>query len=198
MISVRGNARGWRVVGVLATAVLAANVQWVATGASAPPTSSSPAVAETTAALPIPEPPPADPEAEEPEVVLGRIELPTIGVDAVLYEGVRIPTLDRGPGHWPGTAMPGQAGNMVVGGHRTSSNHDFADLGLLEPGDPLVVTDSAGARFTYLVDSTQITGPFALRVLYQTPHPTATLFACHPPGEVIQRIVVHLTLADQP
>jgi len=127
-------------------------------------------------------------------VQLGRLAIPAIAIDRPLFEGIRLPTFDMGPGHWPGSAMPGQPGNMVVGGHRTSANRDFRDLDQLEPGDEVVVTDNAGETFTYVVQSTEITGPYSLRVIHQTPASTATLFACHPPGEVTERIVVHLTL----
>jgi sortase A len=127
-------------------------------------------------------------------VVLGSIAIPSIGIDRSLYEGIRLPTFDLGPGHWPGTAMPGQIGNMVIGGHRTDGNADFADLDQLQPGAEVIVTDVSGTAFVYLVEQVEITDPFAARTVYQTPERTATLFACHPPGSVAQRIVVHLTL----
>ncbi len=170
----------------------------VATTTTAPTdattTSSSPPPPTTT--LPQPVPAPADSEAAEPLVPLGTLALPAIGIERPLYEGIRLPTFDLGPGHWPGSALPGQQGNMVIGGHRTSGNRDFRDLDQLEVGDEMIVTDNAGVSFTYVVDSTEITGPYSFRVTYQTPASTATLFACHPPGEVTQRIVVHLTLVS--
>lgn len=144
--------------------------------------------------LPQPLPPPVDDDAEEPVVPLGSVAIPALGIDRPLYDGIRLPTFDMGPGHWPGTAMPGQVGNMVIGGHRTSSNADFADIDRLLPGDEVVVTDTAGVAFTYVVRSVEITDPFAPRIVYQTPERTATLFACHPPGSVAQRVVVHLNL----
>lgn len=181
------------------------------TATTAPPTTVAPTtVAPTTVApttlaptttppptttLPRPLPPPADPDASEPVVPLGRLALPSLGIDSPLYEGIRLPTFDLGPGHWPGSALPGQQGNMVVGGHRTSANADFRDLDRLAAGDQMIVTDTNGNTFIYVVDSTEITGPFSLRVINQTAATTATLFACHPPGQVIERIVVHLTLA---
>ena len=62
------------------------------------------------ATLPNPESPPADPRADVPLVELGTIEIPKIGVDKSMFEGITLTTLDHGPGHWPGTAMPGTAG----------------------------------------------------------------------------------------
>jgi len=152
------------------------------------------AVIPTTVPLPVPVAPPLDAENDEPVVELGRLAIPSLGLDATLYEGIRLPTFDLGPGHWPGSALPGQVGNMIVGGHRTSSNADFADLDELEPGDQMIVNGSDGAAYTYAVDLVEITDPFATRIIGQTPARTATLFACHPPGSVDYRIVVHLTL----
>lgn len=144
--------------------------------------------------LPQPAPPPVDDTVDEPVVALGSVAIPALGIDRPLFDGIRLPTFDRGPGHWPGTALPGQIGNMVIGGHRTSGNADFADIDRLQPGDEVIVTDTAGASFTYAVQSVEIADPFAERIVYQTPARTATLFACHPPGSVAQRVVVHLAL----
>jgi len=149
----------------------------------------------TTVPLPVPIDPPADDEAPEPVVPLGRLALPAIGIDRPLYEGIRLTTFDLGPGHWPGSAAPGQRGNMVIGGHRTSGAADFHDLHLLEPGDEMIVTTNDGTTHTYLVDSTQVTTPFTTQLVYQSPATTATLFACHPIGSTRERIVVRLTLA---
>lgn len=144
--------------------------------------------------LGVPAPPPA-PGAAEPVVVLGSIEIPAIGVSATLYSGITLTTLDRGPGHWPGTAMPGQWGNTVVAGHRVSKSRPFHDLDQLVPGDQIIFTTDAG-RFVYAVTGTQIVEPDALWITDQTYEHRATLFACHPPGSVSHRIVVSAELVD--
>lgn len=153
-------------------------------------------VIPTTVPLPQPIVRPVDAYAVEPVVERGRVAIPSIGLDAKLYEGVALPTFDLGPSLWPGTALPGQIGNMVIGGHRTSSNADFRHLDQLVAGDELVVTDNAGVQYSYAVDSIEITDPFASRIIYQTVQRTATLYACDPPGSVARRIVVHLTYID--
>ncbi|MGZ8997592.1 MAG: TonB-dependent receptor domain-containing protein, partial [Allosphingosinicella sp.] len=61
----------------------------------------------------------------EAHVQVGTIEIPKIGVSKALLEGISLNTLDKGPGHWPGTAMPGHSGNVVVAGHRTSKDRPF-------------------------------------------------------------------------
>jgi sortase A len=157
-----------------------------------PPTT-LPAPTTVPAALPVPIAAPAEDGSSEPRVELGSIEIPAIGLQRTLQEGILLETLDRGPGHWPGTAMPGDVGNVVVAGHRVSHNEDFRDLDDLAPGDEVIFTTGAG-RFTYRVDSTEIVPPSALWIVDQTPDHRATLFACHPPGSTRERIVVHLSL----
>ena len=144
--------------------------------------------------LPNPEAVPADPRAPEPLVQLGTIEIPKIGVSKAMYEGITLTTLDHGPGHWPGTAMPGQPGNVVVAGHRVSHDKPFRHLEQLEPGDDVIFTTDAG-RFVYKVTGTEVVDPSAVWIADQTPDFTATLFACHPAGSTKQRIVVHLAFA---
>ena len=158
-----------------------------------PVTTAAPTVVET---LPQPAPPP-EPRADEPYVELGTLEIPKLGVVQPLLEGITLNTLDLGPGHWPGTAMPGQLGNVVVAGHRTSHGKVFRDIDQLVAGDEVVFTTGDG-RFVYLVTEIDIVQPDALYIVEQTPGYTATLFACHPPGSTRQRIVAHLALQDAP
>jgi sortase A len=151
----------------------------------------------TVATLPLqmtqPIAPPRDVRAAENNPELGRIVIPKIGLDSELNEGIRLTTLDRGPGHWPGTAMPGQIGNVVVAGHRTSHGAEFRHLDALAPGDE-VVFSTADGTFTYHVTGTQIVTPDAVWIVDPTDTPTATLFACHPLGSTAKRIVVNLAL----
>lgn len=168
------------------------------TTTTAGPATTAPATTTTTAppALPVPEPPPADPYAPTPEVVHGTLALPTLGVSQPLYEGVTLTAINRGPSHWPGTAMPGEVGNVVVAGHRTTFTRPFHDLDRLQPGDPLVFTMDDGTTWTYELIGLSIVDPDALEILTQTNERTATLFACHPKGSAAQRIVAHFRLAD--
>lgn len=145
--------------------------------------------------LPVPEAAPADPYAPTPEVRHGTLEIPAIGLSQPLFEGVTLTAINRGPSHWPGTAMPGELGNVVVAGHRTTFTRPFWDLQLLEPGDELVFTTDAG-RFVYVLDSIEIVNPEDIHIVTQRYAHTATLFACHPRGSARERIVGHFTLAD--
>lgn len=161
-------------------------------------TSTSTTTTSTTttvpATLPNPESPPADPRAAEPLIEVGTIEIPKIGVVKSMFEGITLTTLDQGPGHWPGTAMPGQQGNVVIAGHRVSHDKPFRHLDKLEVGDDVILTSGEG-RFVYKVTGVEVVYPDALWIVDQTTEYTATLFACHPVGSTRQRIVVHLAYA---
>jgi sortase A len=130
-------------------------------------------------------------------IELGSIYIPAIGVNSVMYEGIRMTTLDYGPGHWPGSAMPGQPGNVVVGGHRTSKHKVFRRVDELVPGDEIIFTMPDGV-YTYVVNRIEIVDPSAVWIVDPTPTPQATLFACHPPGSTRQRIIVFSDLVSGP
>ncbi|MFN5605545.1 MAG: sortase [Actinomycetes bacterium] len=138
--------------------------------------------------LPQPENIPPE-DTVEPEVIVGAIAIPRIDVIQNLYRGVTLPTLDKGVGWWPGTAMPGQVGNVVLGGHRVSKKKPFRNLDQLQPGDEIFLS-SADGDFVYVVDRTFIVQPTDVWIIDQTTDATLTLFACHPPGSTRERIVV--------
>jgi sortase A len=162
----------------------------------APASTVAPSTTLPPATLPAPEAAPADEYAPTPDVVHGTLALPTIGVEQSLHEGVTLTAIDRGPSHWPGTAMPGDAGNVVVAGHRVTHSRPFHDLDRLRPGDRLVFTLTNGTRWTYELTGTEIVAPDAMHIVEQTPEPTATLFACHPKGSAAQRIVARFRLVE--
>jgi len=152
------------------------------TTTTAPPTS-------TTEPLPVPEPPPADAYAPTPIVDIGAISIPKIGLNHRIFEGITLTVINEGPGHWPGTAMPGKRGNTVFPGHRTTYSKPFGDLDKLAPGDE-VIFDMPDGVYVYQVRETIIVLPTDLWVVDQTETPTFTLIACHPKGSARQRIVV--------
>jgi sortase A len=157
-----------------------------------------PALPTTTIVVDLPDEPiapPNDSYAQEPIIEVGSIAIPKLGVDMAMYEGIRLTTLDYGPGHWPGSAMPGQVGNVVVGGHRTSSHRVFRDVDQLVAGDEIVFRDGNGVH-RYQVNRVEIVPPTAVWIVEPTETATATLFACHPPGSTAQRIVVFADFVD--
>lgn len=137
-----------------------------------------------------------------PYTVLGRIALPTTGLDVEFGAGVQPSVLERGPGHWPGTALPGRPGNAVISGHRTTYTAPFGDLDLLAPGDPIVLSPAAATTgtSTYRVVETSILpeAEYAEYVLRQPADAGArelTLFACTPEGQRTHRIVVRAVMS---
>lgn len=139
--------------------------------------------------------PPADSYAAEPVKEIGTIEIPKIGLSHRIFHGITMRNIDLGPSHWPGTAFPGEAGNAVFAGHRVTKTHPFRNIHLLEPGDVVHFTVQ-GVKSTYQVTGHRVVTPKALEIVEPTTTPTATLFACHPPGLARYRYVVTLGLVS--
>lgn len=139
--------------------------------------------------LPVPDPLPDNPFAETEQVVLGSIEIPAIDVQWDLQQGMTLTAINRGPSQWPGTAMPGAVGNMVIAGHRTTWGAPFRHLDALVPGDEIVFRVD-GVKHVYEVVETIFVLPTDTWIADQDQRRTVTLFACHPVGSARQRIVV--------
>lgn len=126
------------------------------------------------------------------------------GYVEVIVEGVSRADLRHGPGHYPGTALPGQVGNFAVAGHRTTFGAPFGRLGELRPGDA-VVLETAHSWLTYRVTGSRIVAPTAVSVTAPVPgaptrRPTAamlTLTTCNPRYSDRQRLVVFGVLAEK-
>ena len=95
-------------------------------------------------------PPPAPAPLNLPRGAIGRVEIPKLGVSQPVFEGATLDVLANGPGHWQGSAMPGDNGNTVFAGHRVTHTHPFLDIDQLVAGDQIVFTTAAG-RFVYAV-----------------------------------------------
>jgi len=119
-----------------------------------------------------------------------NIRAPSIGMDEPVLAGIDISVLNRGVGHWAGTALPGEEGNVVLGGHRTTWTHPFREIDELVPGDIIYMTDSGGSEVMYRVRESFVVEPTDLWITYDQGSPTLTLFACHPMGSARFRIVV--------
>jgi sortase A len=164
-----------------------AHLPRAATATTAPPAASSEAVALSgTASAPI------APRAGL--ATLGRILIPAIGLDQPLYEGIAQYFIDAGPTHWPGTALPGAAGNMVIAGHRTTHTHPFYAIANLHPGDSIIIRTNGGRTYTYRVDQQFVVPDTALWIKDPLPGFRMTIFTCHPIGSSAQRLVTRATL----
>lgn len=108
--------------------------------------------------------------------LLGRIDIPNVGVSAVILEGIGERWLEQAAGHVPGTAIPGRDGNAAIAGHRDGT---FRGLRKLHLGDPIKVTTPSVTRF-YVVDAIRIVNPTDTGVLAPAPAPRLTLITCYP------------------
>lgn len=151
----------------------------------------------TAATLPVPEHTPAPYDASRPGAPIGRIVIPAVGIDRVLYDQVTALSINKGPSHWPGTAMPGQLGNVVVAGHRTSHGSPFLRLGELHAGD-LILFVMPDGTFAYRVTGLEVVSPSDIGIVDQHDASEVTLFTCHPPGSATERLVVHGVAAPVP
>jgi sortase A len=177
--------------------------EWTARVGDVPVASAEPP-AEVIEPAPPPEP------APEPALDLGGavavLEFARPGSDVrpvqaeplFVVEGVTLSDLQRGPGRYPGTAMPGQPGNFAVAGHRTTYGAPFFHLDQLQPGDEVHVTDRAAARWVYRVVEERVVGPDDVSVIGPDPlgtgAPTLTLTTCHPRFSARQRLIVFAEL----
>ncbi len=126
---------------------------------------------------------------------VGTIDIPLISLSMVVVEGTADAQLALGPGHYPGTPFPGEAGNAAIAGHRTTYLHPFYDLNELTPGTPIYIVTTQG-NFQYDVTGQQIVGPSDVSVVDQTTTPQLTLTTCNPRYSATQRLVVHAVLVS--
>jgi sortase A len=127
---------------------------------------------------------------------IGLIAIPKLGLDDVVVEGTGEAQLQGGPGHYLGTALPGQAGNAGIAGHRTTFAAPFYNLNELVRGDPVFVLTSQGL-FRYNVTYSEIVAPTDNAVLdsaTKNPQPELTLTTCNPRYSASQRLVVFAVL----
>lgn len=162
-----------------------------ATTTLAPPPPFGAAPADTTLLQPVDVP---DPSATAPIQLIGRIQIPKIGLDVELRDQITQESINLGPSHWPGTAGVGGFGNAVIAGHRNSHSAPFHELVNLNPGDTITLVRADGASFTYTITEMFVVDPAAVWITEQTPGHTLTLFTCHPLGSSSQRLVVRAAL----
>jgi sortase A len=123
--------------------------------------------------------------------LVAHIQIPSIGVDQYVVEGTTESDLSKGPGHYVGTAMPGQAGNVSIAGHRTTNGAPFNALGHLVSGDRIILTTTRGQNLTYVVSGTpQVVSPRDVAVLNYFGDNRITLTTCNPEYSSSQRLIV--------
>ena len=142
----------------------------------------------TTTTTPLPPPPEGEP--------IGIIKIPKIGVDSTVVQGIAVPDLRKGPGHYPDSPMPGQLGNAAIAGHRTTYGAPFNRLDELGPGDAVTIETLSGT-FHYTVTRQLIVTPRQTEVLDPTANATLTLTTCNPKYSARERLVIQATLDAQ-
>jgi sortase A len=126
----------------------------------------------------------------EPSAPVGRLEIPRIGLSAVVAEGDDEKTLEVAVGHLPDTPLPWQEGNSALAGHRDSF---FRPLRRIRVGDDIRLATGHGT-FRYRVTRHTVVDPDELWVLDASPTAALTLITCHPfdfVGPAPRRFVVH-------
>ena len=165
-------------------------------GGHSPPNSANGAVPDVPTHLqqwvqPAPAQPVPTPSAASPT----RIVIPSIDVDAPIVGGVGWEDLKKGVGHLPGSANPGQRGNMYLAAHNDIFGEIFRYLDDLELGDEFFV-HGGDQMHRYVVTSKRVIEPTDVSVMYPSTEPIATLQTCYPYLVDTHRLVVVGELAD--
>jgi len=147
-------------------------------------------------APPAPSTPGPPPKVKRPAQgsMVGRIEIPRLGVSAIIRAGSDAKTLRLAVGHIPGTALPGQIGNIGLAGHRDTFFRRLRDI---RDADVIRVVTPTGT-FAYKVDGTRVVTPKDTWVLNHTRKRTLTLVTCYPftyVGSAPKRFIVHAVAA---
>jgi sortase A len=122
--------------------------------------------------------------------VVGRLEIPSVGISVMVLQGVDQEMLVVGAGHVPGTSLPGGDGNVAIAAHRDTY---FRTLEGIRPGDGIHVETVRGT-YAYVVDSTEIVDPADTRPISSRARPELTLITCYPfyfVGPAPRRFIVH-------
>jgi sortase A len=138
----------------------------------------------------LPDPDRGEPPSSDLGGVVGRITIPRLHLSAIVEEGVDETTLSRAVGHIPGTALPGEDGNIGIAGHRDTFFRKLKDL---KPNDEIDFTTHAG-RFHYVVDSLRVVDPSDVSVLESQGGKVLTIVTCFPfqyIGNAPRRFIVH-------
>ncbi len=139
---------------------------------------------------------------------LTRIVIPALDVNAVVVEGTSAAALRAGAGHYPNTALPGEAGNVAIAGHRTTYGKPFNRIDELPVGEE-VRLETPLATYTYKVvahpdgvdapcpsGACWITHPADWGVVSPTSGKMLTMTTCHPKGSAAQRLVLRAALVS--
>ncbi|MBV9006602.1 MAG: class E sortase [Solirubrobacterales bacterium] len=129
-----------------------------------------------------------------PGDAIGRIMISKIAASYDVVQGTDDASLQKGPGHYPSTALPGLGQTVAIAGHRTTYLAPFRHIDALKRGDRIVLQMPYG-RFTYAVQWHLIVAPTALWITHNVGYERLVLSACNPLYSAAQRIVVFARLS---
>jgi sortase A len=124
---------------------------------------------------------------------IGRIEVPSIDLEIVMVQGTDTASLQKGPGHYPETAFPGQGQTIGIAGHRTTYLAPFRKINEIEDGDEITLEMPYGT-FTYEVQKHEIVDPSQVEIVDDVGYERLVLTACHPLYSASQRWAVFAKL----
>lgn len=124
---------------------------------------------------------------------IGRIKIDRIGLDIVVVQGTDTSSLERGPGHYTATPIPGQPGTVAIAGHRTTYLAPFRHIDELQPGDEIRI-EMPYAAFTYTMYKHDIVDPGDVGIIKPVGFDQLVLTACHPPYSAAHRYAVFAKL----
>jgi sortase A len=128
----------------------------------------------------------------------GVMRVPRIGLEVVVFSGVTPETLKKGPGNMPGTVLPGQPGNAVISGHRTTYGRPFFDVDQLQPGDRIEIETAIGTHVYELREEPFIVAPTDVWVADSREGAWLTLTTCNPKFSARERLIVTAELVSGP
>jgi sortase A len=120
---------------------------------------------------------------------IARLIIPVLGLDEIVIEGVGTEELNVGPGHLPGSVLPGERGNAVISAHR---DRHFSSLGSLQVGDEITTESVPARRMKWIVIARRVVRSHEA-ALFSTPDPTLTLTTCWPiryVGTAPERLII--------
>lgn len=129
-----------------------------------------------------------------------RLVIPKLGVDIVVVEGTSSKALAAGAGHYPGTPLPGEEGNIGIAGHRNINGKPFGALDRLRPGDRVELWTPVARHIYEVVEPLDghsnpwITAPNDWSVVAPLEGSFLTLTTCHPYGTAKERLVARAEL----
>ncbi len=124
---------------------------------------------------------------------IGRIEIPRIGLEIVIVQGTDTASLQKGPGHYKATSLPGQPGTVAIAGHRTTYLAPFRKINEIQDGDEIRI-EMPYAAFTYRVEKHEIVDPSQVEIIEPVGYDRLVLTACHPLYSAAQRWAVFAKL----